>query len=106
MPMGWIPQFDTIELNEGDWLFERTRDEGPFPAGTIAEIKWANGTTWAGEITADRIAWRIESAIVATIHDRTTFTAWVRYPNGNTGTTDDYPWIVGYAQRSPTESGF
>lgn len=93
--LGWEPYRFQINLTAGDWIFSRTNPDGNFPPGTVAEIKWATGQTWAGTVDGDTVSWRIESDTVALIAGGTAFTIWIRYPNAVTSTTDDYPWIVG-----------
>lgn len=104
MGLGWKPSFDALNLTTGaDWIFERTNSAGPFLPATTAEIVWATGQTWAATISANKISWRVESTVADLIPNKTKFTIWIRYPNGNTSTTDDYPWIVGCAQRSQNQ---
>lgn len=94
--MGWTPYRNHINLCPGyDWIFSRTKEDGPFTAGTIVEIVWDNGVTWPATIEGDTASWRIEAAAVAAIPDGTGFEIAVRYPNSATSTTDDYPWIIG-----------
>lgn len=109
MPLNWVAHFDTIELNEdGDCvLLLGTDDRRPFPDGTVAELRWRNGPTWIADIVDDTATWKVEAAETAAINDRQTFTIWLRYPNPDEPAKPfDYPWVVGYAQRSPTETGF
>lgn len=110
MALNWISHFDTIELNSaGDCLIELgTLDGRPFPAGATAEIVWKSGPTWpATSIVGDIAIWKRETSDTAIIADRQTFTLWLHYPNPDDPSKPfDYPWIVGYAQRSPTETGF
>ncbi|WP_280193543.1 DUF7264 domain-containing protein [Nocardia farcinica] len=97
--LGWSPHRNHINLYTGaDWILERTNPDGIFPPGTSIEIKWENGQTWPGSIDGDTVSWRVESATVALVPDQTEFTIWVRYPNAETSTTDDYPWIIGAAR--------
>jgi|GEM_PF-3184084 len=102
MGLGWKPIFDVIELTRGDWIFERSNPAGPFPPATTARVEWASGQNWDGAIAGNVVSWRVESAEADLIADNTDFTIWVRYPNGVTETTDDYPWIYGRARRTKT----
>lgn len=102
MGLGWKPIFDVIELTRGDWIFERANPAGAFPPDTTARVEWANGQNWDGSISGNVVSWRVESAVADLVQDNTEFTIWVRYPNGDTGTTDDYPWINGRARRTKT----
>lgn len=103
--LGWNTLYDDIELNGGDWIFERTNPKGPFPPETTAEVKWANGVTWNATIDGADMKWRIESedCTAAIIPDGTGFVIWVHYPNSTTSTTDDYPWMRGRAYRTDLE---
>ncbi|MBT2268774.1 LtfC-like domain-containing protein [Rhodococcus erythropolis] len=104
--IGWEPLRDVMSITKGDLIFSRTRSEGPIPTGTVIEIIWDDGPTWlATSIAGNTVGWRIESAELAAIDSGDTFTIWVRYPNGDTETTDDYEWIKGSAQR-PLDEGF
>ncbi|MDV6277606.1 hypothetical protein R3Q06_29370, partial [Rhodococcus erythropolis] len=100
--IGWTPVYEDIALNRGDFIFSRTRSEGPIQPGTVIEIAWANGVNWPGDIDGDTVSWRVESTQVAAVPDGTAFAIWVRYPNSTTETTDDYEWIAGRARRSAT----
>lgn len=102
--IGWEPLPDNISLTNGDLIFTRLRDEGLIPEETAIEIIWDDGPTWpATDISGNAASWRIEAADHAVIEDGDTFTIWVRYPNGTTGTTDDYEWIKGSARRQLDE---
>ena len=57
--LGWSTLYDDIELNGGDWIFERTNSKGVFPSDTTAEVKWANGVTWDATIDGADMKWRI-----------------------------------------------
>ncbi|MGM5065745.1 LtfC-like domain-containing protein [Rhodococcus qingshengii] len=101
--LGWTPYYEDINLRDGqDWITRIPRDarEGPIPAGTTTEVEWANGTTWAGEIEDDAVVFRVESEQADFIPQGTEHTIWVRYPNGDTETFDDYPFYVGKARRN------
>lgn len=98
--IGWTPIYEDIALTRGDFIFSRTRSEGPIPPETVIEIAWANGVTWPGDVDGDTVSWRVESPQVAAVPDGTEFVIWVRYPNSATDTTDDYEWIAGRARRS------
>ncbi|ORL01577.1 LtfC-like domain-containing protein [Prescottella equi] len=102
MTLGWSPIDETIELTNGDWIFERTNEAGAIPPDTVIEIKWANGVTWPGEIHGATVRWRVESTActAALIPDGTAFEIFVRYPNDATSTTDDYVWMGGRALRT------
>lgn len=98
---GWKPILEVIELTKGyDWIFSRDRDEGPIPAGTVIEIIWATGQVWPASISGATASWRVESDVADLIADNTEYTTAVRYPNGNTSTTDDYPWKIGRCRRN------
>jgi len=103
--LGWSALYDDIELNGGDWIFERTNRAGAFPPGTTAEVAWSNGVTWPATITGATVAWRIESenCTAAIIPDGTPFVIWMHYPNATTDSTDDYPWTRGRAYRTDME---
>lgn len=104
--IGWEPLRDIMSITNGDLIFRRYRDEGPIPAGTVIEIIWDDGPTWpATSIVGNMVGWRIEATELADIDSGDTFTIWVRYPNGDTETTDDHEWIKGSAQR-PLDEGF
>ncbi|MGF7125001.1 DUF7264 domain-containing protein [Rhodococcus sp. BE178] len=102
MTLGWTPLDETIELTNGDWIFERTNEAGPIQPGTIIEIKWANGVTWPGTVDGATVKWRIESTActAAIIPDGTAFEIMVRYPNAATSSTDDHVWMGGRAMRT------
>ncbi len=101
MGLGWKPIYDDINLPLGqDWIFERTRASGPFLPETSAEVRWVTGQVWAGTVEGDTISWRVESTQADAIPSNTRFAIWIHYPNGATGTTDDYAWIEGRARRS------
>ncbi|OQQ28686.1 hypothetical protein A4U94_01165 [Prescottella equi] len=102
MTLGWTPIDETIELTNGDWIFERTSKAGPIPPDTVIEIKWANGVTWPGVIVGATVRWRKEAAecSAAVIPDGTAFEIMVRYKNAATSSTDDYVWMGGRALRT------
>lgn len=101
MSLGWKADFDTIELNSGDWIYKVRNPAGPFPAGTIAEVLWANGTTWPATVTNDMLSWHVEAPEVASIPNDAEFRIMVRYPNLNdvTGSMYDYEWRIGRSRR-------
>lgn len=102
--INWDPIQENIRLSNGDLIFSLTNPGGPLPVGTTAEIVWGtlpNPTTHAGTVDGDTVSWRVESEDLAAIAHGTPFVIWIHYPNGDTGTTDDYEWYVGHAQRNP-----
>lgn len=100
---GWKPTYEVIELSTGaDWIYERDNESGPFPSGTTARVEWKSGQTWDGEVSGNTVSWRIESGQADLIANETSHTMWIQYPNGNTGTEDDYPWKIGRARRTET----
>ncbi|NKV10952.1 hypothetical protein GS909_07920 [Rhodococcus hoagii] len=102
MTLGWTPIDETIELTNGDWIFERTNRAGGIPPDTVIEIVWANGVTWPGDIEGATVRWRKEAAecSATVIPHGTAFEILVRYPNEATGTTDDYVWMGGWSIRT------
>ncbi len=98
--LGWTPYYEDINLRTGqDWILEIPREEGPIAPATVAEVKWANGTTWAGSIDGDTLVFRVESTQADLIPNGTAYILWVRYPNSATSTTDDYQLFAGKARR-------
>lgn len=100
--INWSPKREDISLHGGDFIVERTKKTGPLPPGTTAEIEWSNAVTWPAVVDGSTVAWRIESeeCTPEIIPDGTAFIIWIHYPNTNTDTTDDYPWIHGRARRT------
>lgn len=102
MPINWNPTYETIRLNKGDFIYSRSRGS-LLPAGTTAEIIWANGVTWTATVEGDTVTWRIESTACGpdVIPHNTAFDMFIRYPNPDTGTHDDFHWKTGRALRTP-----
>lgn len=102
--LNWRPIQEDANLGRGDFICSRINPLGALPPGTVAEIIWdttPTPTTWTAEISGDTVTWREEAEDVADIPHGTPFTAWLRYPNAATSTTDDYEWIVGRGVRDP-----
>jgi len=99
--MGWKAKFDVIELNKSDWIYRAKNPAGPFPAGTVVEVVWENGTTWPGTIAGDVVSWLVESDVAAEIPNDMRFSIMVRYPNlnGPEGAMLDYEWRMGRSVR-------
>lgn len=100
--IGWEAEREDIALGGSDLIFSRTSDLGNIPANTVVELIWEGGPMWPASVSGAVASWRLESTAHATIADGTAFTIWVRYPNGLTGTKDDYEWIKGFARRELT----
>lgn len=103
MTIGWLPKQELISLNLGDFIYKRTSPK-PLPVGTTAEIQWANDITWSATVDGNTVSWRVESTActAAIIPHGTGFDMFIRYPNGDTGTDDDFHWKTGTAHRTPT----
>lgn len=98
--LGWTPYYEDINLRTGyDWIPDPIQNTGPLIPGTEAEVKWANGTIWAGEIDGDTLVFRVESAQADLIPNGTKYEMRISYPNSATSTTNDYPFFVGKARR-------
>ncbi|NKZ93685.1 hypothetical protein GS966_28460 [Rhodococcus hoagii] len=105
MTLGWTPIDETIELTNGDWIFERTNRAGGIPPDTAIEIVGRTASR-AGEIEGATVRWRKEAAecSAAVIPHGTAFEILVRYPNEATGTTDDYVWRAAGPSAPTTET--
>lgn len=98
--LGWTPYYEDINLRTGyDWIPDPFQSDRTISPDTIAEVKWANGTTWAGEIDGDTLTFRVEAAQADLIPNGTKYEMRISYPNSATSTTDDYPFFVGKARR-------
>jgi hypothetical protein len=104
MAMGWTPIRENIALSLGDFIYERTSPNA-VPAGTTAEIVWANSVTWAATVDGNTVSWRVEAqdCDAETIPHGTTFDMFIRYPNPDTETEDDFHWKTGRALRTPND---
>ncbi|MEU1526341.1 hypothetical protein ABZ413_29510 [Nocardia rhamnosiphila] len=102
MSIGWTPSYEPLNLNRGDFIYSRTSPR-LLPAGTTAEIKWANGVTWPAIVVDSTVSWRVESenCTAAIIPHGTSYDMFIRYPNPDTETEDDFHWKYGRADRSP-----
>lgn len=104
MPIGWTPTYEDLRLNKGDFIYSRSRGS-LLPAGTTAEIIWANAVTWPATVEGDTVAWRVEAEDCGpdVIPHDTAYDMFIRYPNPDTETTDDFHWKHGRAWRAPLD---
>lgn len=52
--LGWTPYYEDINLRTGyDWIPDPIQSDRMISPDTVAEVKWANGTTWAGSVDGD-----------------------------------------------------
>lgn len=102
MSIGWTPIYEPLNLNRGDFIYSRTSPR-TLPAGTTAQIIWANSVTWNATVEENTVAWRVEAEDCASdvIPHGIAYDMFIRYPNPDTETFDDFHWKYGRAERSP-----
>ncbi|WP_406234900.1 hypothetical protein [Nocardia sp. NBC_01009] len=102
MSIGWKPIIENLNLNRGDFFYSRTSPT-PLPAGTTAEIVWANAITWPATVDGNTVSWGVESELCGAdiIPHTTRFDMFIHYPLDGGAATADFHWKTGHAMRSP-----
>jgi len=101
---GWKPIFEILDLNKGDFIYERTARAG-VPADSTAQIIWANDVTWDATVEGNTVSWRVEAEDCGpdVIPHGTAYDMFIRYPNPDTESENDFHWKTGRAHRTPQD---